>query len=87
MSDTQYDWKNLTPAQQLAAKSTGMTYEWMVKFASHVLPGIVKMAEAILKYDAAADKFIDKVDIGRARSVETYNDLKLAREASKALNG
>jgi hypothetical protein len=46
----------------------------------------LKAAQEVLKiYDAAADKFIDKVDTGRARSVETYNDLKAARGASARL--
>lgn len=36
-------------------------------------------------YDAAADKFIAKVERGDARSKETYRDLKAAREHSRAL--
>jgi len=35
-----------------------------------------KDREVLAKYDAAARKFIDKVDTGRAKSVETYNELK-----------
>lgn len=38
---------------------------------------------ALSLYDAAADRFIQKVDSGRARSVETYRQLKEAREASR----
>lgn len=46
----------------------------------------LEAARKVLKeYDQAADKFIKKVDTGRARSVETYNDLKLARELSSRL--
>lgn len=46
----------------------------------------LEAARAALKqYDAAATKFINKVDAGTARSTETYNDLKAAREASEKL--
>ena len=34
-------------------------------------------------FRAAAQKFIDKVDTGRAKSVETYKELKEALEFSK----
>lgn len=43
--------------------------------------------EVLKQFDAAAVKFITKVDTGRARSVETYRDLKEAREALSALEG
>lgn len=32
-----------------------------------------------------ADKFINKVDTGKARSVETYSDLKLLKDLAKLL--
>jgi len=35
------------------------------------------LVEALWKYQAAAGKFIAKVESGRARSVETYSDLKI----------
>jgi len=44
---------------------------------------IDQLIDVIHRYDEAADKFIQKVDSGRARSVETYNELKVARAASR----
>lgn len=41
------------------------------------------MERIIAAYDAAADKFIHKVDTGQARSVETYRDLQAARALSR----
>lgn len=41
---------------------------------------IEELKIALKKYDAAAKKFIDKVDSGRARSIETYADLKACLE-------
>ncbi len=38
---------------------------------------------AIRLYDTAADKFIAKAESGRARSVETYDDLKAVRSLTK----
>jgi hypothetical protein len=38
---------------------------------------------ALRKYDAAAKKFIDKVESGKAHSKETYKDLKDALEESR----
>ena len=43
--------------------------------------------EVLNKFDTAAVKFITKVDTRRARSVETYRELKEAREALSALEG
>lgn len=40
-------------------------------------------AFALMLFQAAARKFIAKVDCGNARSVETYRDLKEALEASE----
>jgi hypothetical protein len=39
---------------------------------------IDRLTATLEKYDAAAKKFIAKVDNGRASSVETYRDLKEA---------
>ena len=45
------------------------------------------LIDALRMYNKAATKFIDKVDSGKAHSVETYEELKNAREQSKqALN-
>lgn len=41
--------------------------------------------EVIRLYNAAADKFIAKVVTGRAKSIETYAELKAAREAARSL--
>lgn len=41
----------------------------------------------IQAYNKAADKFIEKVDTGRARSKETYADLKAARKLASDLVG
>lgn len=42
--------------------------------------------EAVLEaYNAAADKFIAKVESGRARSVETYRDLTECRRLAAGL--
>jgi hypothetical protein len=41
------------------------------------------LLDALRTYDWAAMKFIEKVDNGRARSVETYHDLKDALEKSR----
>lgn len=35
-----------------------------------------RLRQALVNYDRAARKFIDKVESGRAHSVETYDDLK-----------
>lgn len=48
---------------------------------------IDNMKRALRAYDAAADKFIRKVQNGEARSVETYSDLRVARELSKQAIG
>ena len=34
-------------------------------------------------YDAAADKFLKKVETGKARSTETYSELRAARARSR----
>lgn len=44
---------------------------------------IAILTEALRVYDAAAEKFIGKVMSGRARSVETYNELEFARHKSR----
>lgn len=44
-----------------------------------------QMLEVLNDYDAAADKFIAKVQDGRARSHETYADLRACRAMSKEL--
>lgn len=47
-----------------------------------------KLAEALTvlaRYDAAADKFMSKVETGRAHSNETYTELRAARAMSRAL--
>ena len=45
------------------------------------LHGIIdQLKDALRHYNIAADKFIRKVEAGRARSVETYADLKACRE-------
>lgn len=41
------------------------------------------MAEILDLYDAAARRFIEKVETGRARSTETYSDLKAALALSE----
>ena len=38
-------------------------------------------------YNQAADKFIQKCQDGRARSIETLRDLQACREAAKKLEG
>ena len=43
-----------------------------------------KLVEAIAMYDAAAEKFIGKVESGRAFSKETYSDLVAALTSSTA---
>lgn len=43
------------------------------------------LMELLRDYDAAADKFIAKVQSGRARSVETYADLRACRAMSRDL--
>lgn len=49
----------------------------------------IRRLEAVIDiYDAAADKFIYKVERGMARSTETYNDLNRCRaESRKVLRG
>lgn len=47
---------------------------------------IKDLLKVISVYNAAADKFIHKVDNGLARSVETYNDLKAARKLASGLD-
>lgn len=44
---------------------------------------IETLRDALETYDVAAEKFISKVESGRARSMETYNDLKQALAKSK----
>lgn len=44
---------------------------------------IIELEEVLRLYDAAAENFIAKVESGRARSMETYNDLKQALAKSK----
>lgn len=41
------------------------------------------LLRALANYDAAAEKFIKKVDTGRALSSETYADLRKALMKSK----
>lgn len=41
---------------------------------------INKLLSVIEKYDKASQKFINKVETGKARSVETYNDLKKCQD-------
>lgn len=41
---------------------------------------LATLTNAVATYDAVADKFIAKVESGRARSTETYEELKAARE-------
>lgn len=43
----------------------------------------IRLKEVVRAYDAAADKFIRKVDEGRAHSHETYRDLTEARVKSR----
>lgn len=44
------------------------------------------LREALIEYQFAATKFIEKVESGRAHSVETYRELKACQElATKAL--
>lgn len=43
-----------------------------------------KEVEALRAYMAAGRKFIEKVESGRARSVETYNDFKACEQQAKA---
>ncbi len=38
------------------------------------------MTELLIQYTKASKKFIDKVESGKAKSVETYADLKNAHE-------
>jgi hypothetical protein len=62
--------------------------ERMMKFASLSEEKRVRVTiidEALRLYNAAADKFIAKVDNGQARSVETYAELKRARELARKL--
>ncbi len=44
------------------------------------------LSKVIDAYEAAAKKFIDKVDSGQARSRETYADLKACREMAQQLS-
>ena len=44
---------------------------------------ITSLLQALKKYDEAAEKFIEKVESGRAHSKETYADLKAALETSR----
>jgi hypothetical protein len=47
---------------------------------SDVNDEIVRRLKAkVAAYNKAADKFLEKVRTGKARSVETYNDLVTAR--------
>jgi hypothetical protein len=49
---------------------------------------IIKRLKAKLAaYNKAADKFIEKVRTGKARSVETYNDLVSARSMPEDVAG
>lgn len=43
------------------------------------------LSDVVTAYNEAADKFIAKVQDGRARSRETYRDLVRAREQSKEI--
>lgn len=45
-------------------------------------PMIDALCSVVEAYDAAADKFIEKVITGRARSVETFAELTAARALS-----
>jgi len=40
---------------------------------------IKRLQHSLNQYDTAADKFINKVDTGWARSAETYRELKACR--------
>ena len=44
---------------------------------------IQKVLEALVAYDAATDKFLQKCADGRARSVVTKRELENARELSR----
>jgi len=49
---------------------------------------IDQLLHVLKQYNKAAKKFIDKVETGKAKSVETYNDLKKCYELSnKVING
>lgn len=49
--------------------------------------GLIDQLLAVIRtYDAAADKFIKKVETGKAKSLETYADLKAARIKSSRIN-
>lgn len=45
--------------------------------------GQKELLQVLSDYNAAADKFIAKVETGRARSVETYADLKACRAKAR----
>lgn len=47
---------------------------------------IEEQKEIINDYDKSARKFIDKVDVGKARSIETYGDLKACYERKEAIS-
>lgn len=41
---------------------------------------IARVSNVVNLYDKAADKFIEKVETGRAKSRETYSDLRAVRQ-------
>ena len=53
----------------------------------NLLHSLTVARAALRKYDDAADKFIAKVESGRAQSHETYNDLLRCRQDSHAAFG
>lgn len=60
------------------------TLRWITADAPAVIQNdeteVERLRQTIALYDAAADKFIKKVETGRAQSRETYADLKSIRQ-------
>jgi hypothetical protein len=65
-------------APHRAARREPQVSDWLMS------EEIASLRDVVEKYDAAAKKFLEKCDTGRARSTETQADLRACLEASRA---
>jgi hypothetical protein len=77
-------WKDGKPFGLAYAEAYGKTKKEAVERAKFIVraPDLEaenrRLKERLALFESAATKFINKVESGRARSVETYNDFKQA---------
>lgn len=62
---------------------TRTTAEGFLKEIEEVESGYAQLQSVVAAYHQAAEKFVKKVEDGRAYSVETYQELKAALEVEK----